>query len=147
MQVRNVRSSDCQQVLAVINDWRGGRNMADMLPTLFFDHFQNTSFIVEEDGQMVAFLIGFVSQSQAEESYIHFIGVHPEFRKHGLAHRLYNLFLEKVRSLGCSKVRCVTSPLNEGSIQFHTRIGFEIESVAKDYDGRGNTRVLFVKMI
>ena len=70
MQARNVRSSDCQQVLAVINDWRGGRNMADMLPTLFFDHFQNTSFIVEEDGQMVAFLIGFVSQSQAEESYI-----------------------------------------------------------------------------
>ena len=147
MQIRNVRSSDCEQVLAVINDWWGGRQMADMLPRLFFDHFQNTSFIAEQDGRMVAFLIGFVSQSQPEEAYIHFIGVHPDDRKHGIAQHMYNRFFETVRSLGCRKVRCVTSPVNEGSIKFHTRIGFEIEAEAENYDGRGNTRVLFIKMI
>ena len=147
MKIRHTRSEDCQPVLAVINDWWGGRNVADLLPRLFFDHFQNTSFIAEEDGTRIAFLIGFVSQSQPNEAYIHFIGVHPDHRQRGLAQHLYELFFEKVRALGCNKVRCITAPVNQGSIQFHTRIGFDIEKIAQQYDGRGNDRVLFVKNI
>ena len=50
-----------------------------------------------------------------------------------------------VAAEGRSLVRCVTSPLNEGSIAFHESLGFSVESVAKDYDGPGEDRVLFVK--
>jgi ribosomal protein S18 acetylase RimI-like enzyme len=67
--------------------------MSDKLPKLFFDHFKNTSFIAEKDGKIVGFLIGFLSQTYPEEAYIHFVGVHPDYRKHGIGRQLYNDFL------------------------------------------------------
>ncbi|MEX3618820.1 hypothetical protein [Paenibacillus glucanolyticus] len=38
-----------------------------------FDHFQDTGFIVEENGAMLGFLIGFLSQSRNEAAYIHLL--------------------------------------------------------------------------
>lgn len=32
----------------VINNWWGGRQMTHLLPRFFFEHFQSTSFIVED---------------------------------------------------------------------------------------------------
>jgi len=48
---------------------------------------------------------------------------------------------------GRTRVRCVTSPVNEGSIAFHESLGFSAERVAADYDGPGEDRVLFVKQL
>ncbi len=42
--------------------------MAAMLPKLFFVHFQETSFIIEEDGETLGFLCGFFSQTHKEGS-------------------------------------------------------------------------------
>jgi predicted GNAT superfamily acetyltransferase len=154
MQIRHVREEDYPRVMRVINEWWGGRQMADMLPKLFFLHFQETSYVAEQDGELVAFLVGFVSQTHPEEAYIHFIGVHPDDRKSGVAGALYERFFEKVKGLGCRRVRCVTSPVNKGSIAFHTRMGFAVVpgdavvdgvEVKEDYDGLGHSRVLFVK--
>ena len=50
-----------------------------------FVHFRNTCFAAEQDGELVAFLVGFVSQTFPDEAYIHFVGVNPMFRKSGLA--------------------------------------------------------------
>jgi hypothetical protein len=73
--IRHPDASDHQPIIAVVDDWWGGRRMADMLPKLFFIHFQPTSFVAEHDGRIVAFLIGFVSQTFPEEAYIHFVGL------------------------------------------------------------------------
>jgi RimJ/RimL family protein N-acetyltransferase len=35
--------------------------------------------------------------------------------------------------------------VNEASVAFHKALGFEVEKVARDYDGPGEDRVLFVK--
>jgi len=77
VRIRPVRSSDYRTVISVIDDWWGGRRMADMLPRLFFDHFTDTSFAAERDGQLAGFLIGFRSQSRPGEAYIHFVGITP----------------------------------------------------------------------
>lgn len=154
MKVRHVIESDYIPVISVIDDWWGGRHMADMLPKLFFQHFQDTSFVVEQDDQIIGFLIGFVSQTYSTEAYIHFIGVHPGYRKSGVAKYLYQRFFDKVQNKGCKVVRCVTSPVNKTSIAFHTRMGFQIEKstdevdgvqVTVNYDGKGQDRVLFIK--
>ncbi|WP_044748383.1 GNAT family N-acetyltransferase [Bacillus alveayuensis] len=154
MLIRNVSPDDYHSIINVLNDWWGGRQMADMLPKLFFIHFQETSFVAIDQEQIIGFLVGFVSQTYSDEAYIHFIGVHPEYRKQKIASKLYELFFEKVKEKGCQLVRCVTSPVNRTSITFHTRMGFEIESgdrvvdgisVFSNYDGKGNDRVLFVK--
>lgn len=154
MNLRHVLESDYFPVISVIDDWWGGRHMADMLPKLFFQHFRETSFVAEHSGQIIGFLIGFVSQTYPTEAYIHFIGVHPKYRNSGVAKRLYQMFYETVQEKGCEVVRCVTSPANKTSIAFHTRMGFQIEKgtgevdgvqVTVNYDGKGQDRVLFIK--
>jgi len=130
--------------------------MSDMLPKLFFVHFRETSFVAEAEGKIVGFLIGFVSQTFPDQAYIHFAGVHPDYRRKGLAGNLYRHFFEISRNHGCRVVHCVTSPVNKVSIAFHLRMGFSIEqgdkliegiSVAENYDGHGGDRVLFIKLL
>lgn len=133
--VRAIRASDHQKVASVAHEWWKGRDMAWLLPRLFFKHFGDTSFAVEEDGEFVAFLIGFVSQSREGEAYIHFVGVRPDKRKEGIGRHLYELFFEEVEKRGCTKVGCTTSPVNKGSIAFHSAMGFSMKESDTEIDG------------
>ncbi|MFC7391985.1 GNAT family N-acetyltransferase [Scopulibacillus cellulosilyticus] len=146
MNIRNTKEEDYYKVIDVLNDWWGGRQMTHLLPRLFFEHFQPTSFIVEDDGVLSAFLIGFLSQTNPKEAYIHFVGVNPELRKKGIAKELYVLFFAKVQELGCNTVKCITSPVNEVSISFHKRMGFSA-TLEADYACAGQDRILFSKTI
>jgi ribosomal protein S18 acetylase RimI-like enzyme len=146
VQIRPARPSDYERVIAVLDDWWGGREMRPLLPRLFLDHFAETSLIVEEDGRLEAFLVGFFSPARPDEAYVHFVGVRPGCRRSGLARALYERFFELVRADGRSVVRCVTSLVNEGSVGFHKRLGFEAEHVS-DYDGPSADRVVFLKRL
>ena len=148
MEIRHAEPADYGRVIGRVNAWWGGRDMAPMLPRLFFVHFEGTSYVVDDgDGQLAAFLIGFLSQTDPDEAYIHFVGVSPEHRGGGLGRQLYERFFEDARAAGRSRVTCVTSPVNEGSVGFHEALGFTSERVAHDYDGPGEDRVLFVKSL
>ena len=154
--IRYVEPSDYQPIISVLNDWWGGRNMSDQLPKLFFVHFRQTCFIAEIEGKIVGFIIGFSSRTFPDQAYIHFAGVHPDYRRKGLASNLYGNFFRIAQKHGCRVVRSVTSSVNKLSIAFHLRMGFSIEpgdiviegiSVAKNYDGYGGDRVLFAKLL
>jgi ribosomal protein S18 acetylase RimI-like enzyme len=143
--IRNAEPADHAFVIGVIDDWWGGRAMAAMLPKLFFVHFRDTSFVAEVDGRVVAFLCGFRSQTHDDEAYIHFVGVDPAERGSGIGRELYERFFAAVAPR--TTVRAVTSPLNERSVAFHEALGFEVERVDEDYDGRGEARVLLKKRL
>jgi ribosomal protein S18 acetylase RimI-like enzyme len=74
--------------------------MMTMLPRLFFKYFSNTSFVAEEDKKLIGFLGGFISQSQLDESDVHFIGVDPGSRQSGIGRSLYEVFFRKVLKNG-----------------------------------------------
>ena len=141
--IRHAEPADYARVIAVVDDWWGGRQMAAMLPKLFFVHFRDTSFVAEDGGALAGFLCGFRSQTYADEAYIHFVGVDPARRGDGLGRMLYERFFAAVapRTL----VRAVTSPVNERSVAFHRALGFEVERIDEDYDGAGEARVLLVR--
>ncbi len=154
MQIRTATPEDYASLIAVVDAWWGGRAMALMLPRLFFVHFRDTSFIAEADGSRVGFLVGFLSPTLSDEAYIHFVGVHPDHRKRGVARALYQQFFEVAREAGRHRVRCVTSPSNGLSLAFHLAMGFHPEGTARaddavpihrDYDGPGEDRVLLVR--
>ena len=154
--IRPARPEDHKPIIEVLDEWWGGRHMADMLPKLFFVHFRPTSFVAEDQGRPVGFIVGFVSQTDPAQAYIHFVGVRPGFRQGGLGRALYETFFAAVRALGCREVLSVTSPVNKGSIAFHRRMGFAMEEsgtvvdgvpVFADYDGKGEDRVLFRKRL
>ena len=148
MEIRHAEPADYGRVIGRVNAWWGGRDMAPMLPRLFFVHFEGTSYVVDdEEGQLAAFLIGFLSQTDPDEAYVHFVGVSPDHRGEGLGRQLYERFFDDARATGRTRVRSVTSPANEGSVAFHEALGFEAERVAHDYDGPGEDRVLLVKAL
>lgn len=156
MKLRSIHNNDFLRISTNLNEWWDGRNMVDMLPRLFIDHFQDTSFLLEKDGQLKGFVIGFVSQSHPEKAYIHFVGVNPEARIEKVGRRLYEHFFQVVKEKGCQMVGCVTSPVNTVSIKFHTRLGFSIKpgdyevngiSIHQNYDGIGQERVVFEKRL
>lgn len=147
VEIRHAKPSDYGRVIGRINVWWGGREMAPMLPRLFFLHFEGTSFVAEEGDELAGFLCGFLSQTDDEEAYIHFVGVSPDHRGEGIGRALYERFFEEVGRAGRSRVRCVTSPLNERSVAFHEALGFGVDRVAEDYDGPGEDRVLLVRKL
>ncbi|MEA5473327.1 GNAT family N-acetyltransferase [Synechococcus sp. CCY9201] len=152
--IRHVKQGDYQPIISVVDEWWGGRHMAAMLPKLFFVHFSFTSFTAVDEGQIVGFLIGFVSQTFPDQAYIQFLGVHPARRGEGLGRLLYEHFFATAASLGCRTALCVTAPVNRNSIAFHRRIGLSLLEfdykvdgvpVALGYDGEGEDRVIFMK--
>jgi len=156
MHIRHLQPEDYYRIISVVNDWWGGRSMSGMLPKLFFVHFRDTSFIAEVDGEIIGFLVGFLSQTYPDEAYVHFLGVHPKFRKQGVALTLYEHFFDAVQRRGRRIVRLITATVNKESIAFHVHIGFEIEPQETrtdgipfypNYDGLGGDRVLFVKRL
>ena len=141
--IRAAQPSDHPRVVAVVDEWGGGRPMAAMLPRLFFEHFQETSFVAEDGAELVGFLVGFLSQTHEREAYVHFVGVAPSTRGSGLGRLLYERFFAVAREHGRDVVRAVTSPVNAPSIAFHRSLGFEVAEPSVGYDGPGQDRVRF----
>ena len=154
LRIRTAAPSDHTAIMSVMPDWWSGRDIRASLPRVFLLHFWNTSFILESDSGMIGFLIGFLSPANNGEAYIHFCGVHPDYRKQGLGRMLFDRFYELCRENGRTIVRSCTSPVNKGSIAFHGRMGFAIEQgdsvvdgtpVTLDYNRPDDPKISFVK--
>jgi GNAT superfamily N-acetyltransferase len=152
LSVRNSKPTDHQRIISVMKDWWGGRDLTWMLPKLFLDHFGDTSFIIEKKEILIAFLIGFLSSSRPREGYIHFVGVHPNYRSIGLGRFLYHRFFNICKKNHRDTIRACTSPVNKGSIEFHKKVGFSILEgngevdgipVSLDYNDPDGPKVLF----
>jgi N-acetyltransferase len=137
LELRPLEPEDRRRVTPVVDDW-WGRPMGDLLPRPFFSEFRNTSFVLERDGELVAFLVGFFSQTNADEAYIHAVAVAPAWRGHGLARLLYQRFGDVAKRSGRRRIRAITSPINAASIAFHRRLGFaaQMPAEAEGDDGR-----------
>jgi ribosomal protein S18 acetylase RimI-like enzyme len=142
---------DHVDVLAGLDTWwddgspASRSNRAALVPRLFFQHFTDTSLVVVDEDRLVGFLIGFLSQSKADEAYIHFVGIEPGYRGRGLGAELYERFFAITRQHRRHMVRAITSASNDGSQSFHRRMGFSVSDPITNYDGRGGTHVLFAR--
>lgn len=138
--IRPARPDDHSRIIAVLPDWWDGRDLTSMVPKVFLLHFHTTSLIVDHSDSLIAFLIGFDSQSYADEAYIHFAGVHPDYRGRGIGRHLYWRFFERCRKKQRLVVRACTSPVNVDSIAFHKKMGFVLE----EGDGQVNGIKVFL---
>ncbi|WP_409061589.1 GNAT family N-acetyltransferase [Streptomyces sp. SYP-A7185] len=154
LTARHPVEEDHPQVLAVLDAWWGGLKgpagaleRSLLLPRLYFQHFTTTSFVVERAAggadEVAAFLVGFLSQSEPDAAYVHFVGVDPRLHGQGIGRSLYRAFFALARAQGRRYVHCITSPQNSASQAFHARLGFSVSTVKPDYDGPGLDRVTF----
>lgn len=150
--IRHAEPDDYDRIISDVDAWWGGRQMAVMLPRLFFIFFRPWTFVAVYDDAIVGFLAAFRSQTDPRQVYCHFIGVDPDWRGRGVGEALYQRLFAEATAHGCDEVLAVTAPTNRGSIAFHTRMGFaplpgpqterQIPFIAA-YDGPGENRVRF----
>ena len=145
-KIRRAVPGDYDTIASVLNDW-WGREVLPGLPRLFLDHFYASSLIVEDDGKMIGFLVGFVSPSAPDEGYIHYVAVDPAYRDRGIARRLYEEFIAWVKPQGCRLLHAITAPVNETSIAFHRRMGFDVAGPVPDYNGPGRHMMVFTRSL
>ncbi len=120
--------ADYAAIIAVVDDWWGGRRLTSILPRLWLQHFTGTSWIAETgDAHLAGFLIGFHSPDRGDVAYCHMIATDPNLRGRGLGRALYERFFADARAGGRTRVVAITWPANRISIAFHRALGFALE--------------------
>ncbi|MFC6645845.1 GNAT family N-acetyltransferase [Granulicella cerasi] len=124
---------------------------------LFCKFFSNTSFICENnDGVIVGFLLGFISQVDPAEAYIHLVAVDASAQRKGIASMLYQQFFQRVDWLGAERIRLIVNPENAASRTFHEQMGFVADIhgpsimigdvlAAENYNGPGLHMVTYLR--
>lgn len=152
--LRKGEPADHIKIMSVMKEWWGGRDLTSLLLKQFFYHFRNTILVVEDQEGLIGFVMGYFSQTQPKEAYIHVVAVNPNTRKTGVGRFLYENFFVLCKENGRTIIRACTAPININSIEFHTHMGFTIEQgnatvngfpVTLDYLGKDDHKVLFVK--
>jgi ribosomal protein S18 acetylase RimI-like enzyme len=147
--MRGLREEDFAYISSTVDEW-WARPVRGSLLRLFFEHFLPMSRVVERDGTIAGFIVGFHSQGHPSVAYAHFIAVRPEDRRSGVGRALYERFFEEARQRGCTAVEAITAPVNARSIAFHQSLGFSVlpggavvegVPVSVDHEGPGQHRV------
>jgi GNAT superfamily N-acetyltransferase len=142
MQTRPLTKADYDQIVQVIDRWWAGPTSALAHP-MFFYELGRLARVVENDGLLVGFLLGFICPD-ASVGYVHLVGIHPDYRRRRVAKLLYTAFEEDCAREGCRRLKAITTLGNEGSVRFHEALGWSMAEV-EDYAGPGRLRIVFTK--
>ena len=143
METRRITKADFDHIVEVIDRWWGGP-ISTFAHPIFFYELGDNALIVEEDGRMIGFLLGFIVYKQPKTGYVHLVGIHPDFRRRGVGRLLYENFTERCRAAGCLRMKAITTVGYEGSMRFHEAMGWNAEEV-EDYAGPSRKRIVFTK--
>ena len=132
---RSAEPTDAEAVAQAIDAWWPGIHMVHAVCPQLFEHLGDTCMIVEDDGRLVGFLVGFLSQRLADTGYVHYAGVHPDYRGRGIGRELYRRFGDEVRRRGGTRLLAETGTWNVKSIAFHRGLGFILEPGDEISDG------------
>jgi GNAT superfamily N-acetyltransferase len=145
---------DYTQILDALHEFWGARDTRHLHHPFLVHEFGNSAFVIRDGAQVVAYLFGFLSQTEPV-GYVHTLAVRASARRRRLAQGLFGHFVEFARRHGCKHVKAITTPSNLESIAFHKSLGMQLLGepnsdgipVAPDYAGRGAARVVFWKAI
>ena len=145
---------DYNQILDELQEFWGARDTRHLHHPFLVHEFGNSAFVIRNGGVVVAYLFGFLSQTEPV-GYVHTVAVRTSARRQGLAGELFGHFVEFARRHGCRHVKAITTPANLGSIAFHKSLGMGLLGDANidgipavpDYAGPGAARVVFWKSI
>ena len=121
---RPAEPEDAPAVAAAIDGWWSHAHMVHGVCPQLFQHMGDTCLIVEDGGEMIAFLVGFMSQRLPACGYVHYTGVRPDLRGRGIGREMYRRFAALTRARGRSEVFAEVGTWNVDSIAFHRRVGF-----------------------
>ncbi len=143
MQTRKITKDDFDQIVEVIDRWWGGP-ISTFAHPIFFYELGDNALIVEHEGRLIGFILGFIVFKTPKTGYVHLVGIHPDYRRQGVGRLLYLDFTERCRGLACLQMKAITTAGNEGSLRFHEAMGWDTEEI-QDYAGPSRKRIIFTK--
>ena len=157
LALRHPGEADQPRIVALVDDWFGGRRVRHLVVRTWFHHFGSTSWLAEdESGHPIGFLIGYRSQDRSDEAVVHLVGVHPSHRRRGIGRALVSSFLADVSGAGVSTVVALAWPGEPLAIAFFRALDFRPDdgpgsqnlygtAAYPDYDADGEDRIVFVR--
>jgi GNAT superfamily N-acetyltransferase len=147
MNVRRITKTDFDRIVEVIDHWWGGP-IGTFAHPIFFYELGDHALVVEQGQELIGFLLGFpiTASGGVRTGYVHLVGIHPDHRRRGVGRLLYERFMQECRTAGCTLMKAITTPGNEGSIRFHVAVGWRVQEI-DDYAGPGRRRIVFTKQL
>lgn len=133
-----------QRVLTDHARYWGDRDLRALHLTALVQEFPHTSLVAVGDDGIRGYIFGFVTPEGL--GYVHLIATRDDARGTGLGRLLYDAYVEAARKQGADRLKAITSVGNEGSIAFHRSLGFDV-NIVEDYNGPGQTRVVFTRSL
>jgi ribosomal protein S18 acetylase RimI-like enzyme len=149
--VRAMTKQDFDNVVLVVDQWWSGP-IAILAHPVFFYELGKHARVVEDasnGGKFVGFLLGFIRSADEDRpavGYVHLVGVHPDYRRKGVARALYNEFTLSCISTGCRELKAITTHGNEGSLRFHQALGWQVHE-DEHYAGPNRKRLVLTKTL
>jgi GNAT superfamily N-acetyltransferase len=123
---RNAELADAEALAKASDDWWPSTHVVHAVCPQLCEHLGDTCVNVEQDGDLVGFPVGFVSQRMPGTGYVHYAGVHPDRRGLGIGRERYRRFADAARPRGCTRLYAEIGTGNVKSIAVHRSIGFEL---------------------
>ena len=143
---RSLRGTDFLRARDVVDAWFG-HPVGLVMHRLFFEQLGSSGVWLEDgDGAPVGFLLGLVSEADAELAYVHMHVVDPAWRGRGVGARLYRDFAARAHARGCVRIRALAAPDRTASRGFHERLGF-VGRLEPGYLGEGHDRIVFERAL
>jgi GNAT superfamily N-acetyltransferase len=145
---------DYNQILEELPEFWEGRDTRHLHHPFLVHEFGSSAFVIRDGSQIVAYLFGFVSQTEPV-GYVHVVAVRTSARRRHLGQKLFSHFVQFALRQGCKHIKAITTPTNLDSIAFHKSFGMQLLGeanaedipIVRDYSGRGSPRVIFWKAI
>lgn len=155
--IKYFTKDDMDDAVELVKDY-WNPDLVRLIHPMFYRDFYKTCFSARTfDGRLIGFVLGFVSQDNEGEGYIHAAFVHPDFRRKSVAKNLYSKIYWAFLNRGVKKARLITTVENTFSQSFHQSLGFDYASecdkeingipVASNYYGAGKDRAVMEKDI
>lgn len=149
MLIRAITKADFDEIVSVLDRWWGGPSREQAHPIFFYELGEH-ALIAESEGQLVGFLLGFhatpFGDVEPKTAYVHLVGIHPDHRRRGVGKQLYDAFIARARGAGALRMKAITNIGNDGSIEFHRALGFDVVE-NHDYAGPRRGRVVFTRAL
>ena len=159
LKIRSTLEEDFVEIADLAENCSPMETERNSIYHIFTKFFRSTSFVVElPSGELGGFILGFISQENPEDAYIHLLCVDPKMRGRHIGKRLIERFIEEAVLKKCKKVYLITKPVNWNSISFYKKLGFLEDksretinilgtNAVKNYNGMGQHMVVFYKVI
>ena len=143
MKIRRALQEDHLKIHKFTAECPPLENYPEHVYKIILRYFGNYCFIAEENGRIVAFVMGIIPQTLESTYFLWDIGVDPSYQKQGIGVELLDEIENELRKLGFRRIEVTIDPVNIPSQKLFEKMGYQniSEKVGKTIYVNGNMAI------